>query len=121
MSGVGKSATINSVLDQDEAAPTNAFGLGTTSIKQVTGTVAGVKIKFIDTPGLQPSAGNIQSNQIKLLKMQAAFKKHKPDLVVYMDRADVLRCCTQSPPLASVCAVQPCFCLFCWSGCAAPA
>lgn len=92
MSGVGKSATINSVLDADEAAPTNAFETSTKGIREVTGTVAGVRVKFIDTPGLQPSAANIGSNQRLLNQMHGAFKKHKPDIMLYMDRADVFRC-----------------------------
>ena len=92
MTGVGKSATINSVLSEDEAAPTNAFEPATKGIKVVTGTVAGVRVKFIDTPGLQPSAVNIGSNQRLLNQMHGAFKKHKPDIMLYMDRADIFRC-----------------------------
>ena len=91
MSGVGKSATINSLLDAEEAAPTNAFEPGTSGVKEINGTVAGVRVKFIDTPGLQPSAANIGSNQRLLNQMHGAFKKHKPDIMLYMDRADVLR------------------------------
>ena len=91
MSGVGKSATINSVLDADAAAPTNAFEPGTSRIREINGTVAGVRVKFIDTPGLQPSAANIGSNQRLLNQMHGAFKKYKPDIMLYMDRADVFR------------------------------
>lgn len=92
MTGVGKSATINSVLDQDEAAPTNAFVPATKGIRVVNGTVAGVKVRFIDTPGLQPSAANIGSNQRLLNQMHGAFKKYKPDIMLYLDRADIFRC-----------------------------
>ena len=91
MTGVGKSATINSVLGE-EAAPTNPFEPATKGIRVVTGTVAGVRVKFIDTPGLQPSAVNIGSNQRLLNQMHGAFKKHKPDIMLYMDRADIFRC-----------------------------
>ena len=91
MTGVGKSATINSVLDQGEVAPTNAFEPATKGIREVVGTVAGVRVKFIDTPGLQPSAANIGSNQRLLNQMHGAFKKHKPDIMLYMDRADIFR------------------------------
>lgn len=90
MTGVGKSATINSVLSE-EAAPTNAFEPATKGIRVINGTVAGVRVKFIDTPGLQPSAVNTGSNQRLLNQMHGAFKKHKPDIMLYMDRADVFR------------------------------
>lgn len=104
MTGVGKSATINSVLDEDEASPTNAFEPATKGVKEITGTVAGVRVKFIDTPGLQPSAANIGSNQRLLNQMHRAFKKHKPDIMLYMDRADVYRCAMLPlPPVCSLC------------------
>ncbi|KAL3138742.1 Translocase of chloroplast 159, chloroplastic, variant 2 [Trebouxia sp. C0010 RCD-2024] len=99
MTGVGKSATINSVLDEDEASPTNAFEPATRGIKEINGTVAGVRVKFIDTPGLQPSAANIGSNQRLLNQMHRAFKKHKPDIMLYMDRADVYRTDMADVPL----------------------
>ncbi|KAL0037507.1 hypothetical protein WJX77_000444 [Trebouxia sp. C0004] len=99
MSGVGKSATINSVLDADAAAPTNAFEPGTNRIREINGTVAGVRVKFIDTPGLQPSAANIGSNQRLLNQMHGAFQKYKPDIMLYMDRADVFRTDMADVPL----------------------
>ena len=91
MSGVGKSATINSLLQKDNAAPTNAYKLGTTSVREVVGDICGVKVRFIDTPGLQPGAGLTGRNARLLNKMHSAFKKYKPDIILYMDRADVFR------------------------------
>lgn len=75
-----------------QAAPTSASKLGTTSIKEITGTVAGVRVKFLDTPGLQPGAANVGRNQKLINQMHKVFKKQKPDMVVYVDRADVFRC-----------------------------
>lgn len=92
MSGVGKSATINSILCQDGAAPTNAYKLGTQGVKEVVGMVHGVRMRFIDTPGLQPGAALTGKNARLLNQMSAAFKKYKPDIMLYVDRADVFRC-----------------------------
>ena len=88
LSGVGKSATINSILGVDEASPTNAFEDGTSTIKEVSDIVAGVKMRFIDTPGLSHSAAN---GPRVLAQINRAYKKYKPDIVLYVDRADVIR------------------------------
>lgn len=61
MTGVGKSATINSLLG-DSSAAINAFEPETKKVRVVTGTVQGVKMKFIDTPGLVPSASATGKN-----------------------------------------------------------
>lgn len=92
MSGVGKSATINSILCKDNAAPINAYKPGTHGVREVTGDVHGVKVRFIDTPGLQPGAALTGKNARLLNQMHAAFKKYKPDIMLYIDRADVFRC-----------------------------
>ncbi|KAK9947491.1 hypothetical protein M0R45_003114 [Rubus argutus] len=51
--GVGKSATINSIFDQTKAV-TNAFRPGTKHIREVVGTVNGIRVTIIDTPGFLP-------------------------------------------------------------------
>ena len=91
MSGVGKSATINSILQKDSAAPTSAYKLGTHGIRVVVGDVYGVRVRFIDTPGLQPGAGLSGRNARLLNAMHSAHKKYKPDIMLYTDRADVFR------------------------------
>ncbi|KAL2523263.1 AIG1-type G domain-containing protein [Forsythia ovata] len=60
ISGVGKRATINSIFGE-EKAPIDAFETGTTSVKEISGLVDGVK-KFT--------------------------KKGFPDVVLYVDRLD---------------------------------
>ncbi|KAI6682306.1 hypothetical protein NL676_036187 [Syzygium grande] len=68
--GVGKSATINSIFDQTMAV-TNAFQPATDSIREVTGTVSGMKITFVDTPGLFPSSAvNMKTNRKILLSVK---------------------------------------------------
>lgn len=62
MSGVGKSATINSLLG-DNVVGTNAFEPETRRVRVVSGNVKGVQMRFIDTPGLMPSASMTGKNQ----------------------------------------------------------
>jgi len=57
--GVGKSATINSIFDDDhevkKMCTTDAFQMGTKRVQLVEGFVQGIKVRAIDTPGLSPS------------------------------------------------------------------
>eukprot|EP00873_Tetraselmis_striata_P028343 jgi/Tetstr1/448607/TSEL_035856.t1 len=90
MSGVGKSATINSLLG-DNVVGTNAFEPETRRVRVVSGNVKGVQMRFIDTPGLMPSASMTGKNQRILSQAKAAWKKYKPDIVLYLDRMDFVR------------------------------
>ena len=45
----------------------------------------------MDTPGLESSANALGYNNKVLHSIKAAQKKHKPDLVLYVDRCDTVR------------------------------
>ncbi|KAJ9696480.1 hypothetical protein PVL29_008619 [Vitis rotundifolia] len=75
-SGVGKSATINSIFGEQKAL-INAFEPATTTVREIIGTVDGVKIRVFDTPGLKSS-----------FLEQGFTKKCPPDIVLYVDRLD---------------------------------
>ena len=53
--------------------------------------MSGMRLRFIDTPGLEPSASRIGHNQRVLSQIKKAMNKYKPDLVLYIDRMDVVR------------------------------
>lgn len=52
-------------------------------------TINGIKVRFIDTPGLQPSATDTRYNSSVLAKAKSFTKKCQPDIVLYFDRLDV--------------------------------
>ncbi|CAL9233263.1 unnamed protein product [Arabidopsis halleri] len=85
--GVGKSATINSILGNQKAS-IDAFGLSTTSVREISETVGGVKITFIDTPGLKSAAMDQSANAKMLSSVKKVMKKCPPDIVLYVDRLD---------------------------------
>jgi Toc86/159 family protein import component len=86
-SGVGKSATINSIFGE-ERTPIDAFGPATTTVKEIVGTVDGVKIRVFDTPGLKSSASEQGINRRMLSTVKKFTKKCPPDIVIYVDRMD---------------------------------
>ncbi|XP_048612498.1 translocase of chloroplast 159, chloroplastic-like [Brassica napus] len=87
-SGVGKSATTNSILGH-QTVSIDAFGPSTTSVKEVSRTVdGGVKITIIDTPGLKTSAMDQIGNTKMLSSVKKVMKKFPPDVVLYVDRLD---------------------------------
>ncbi|CAH2071948.1 unnamed protein product [Thlaspi arvense] len=85
--GVGKSATINSILGNPKAS-IDAFGLSTTSVREISETVGGVKITFIDTPGLKSAAMDQSANAKMLSSVKKVMKRCPPDIVLYVDRLD---------------------------------
>ncbi|KAF5190950.1 translocase of chloroplast 90 protein [Thalictrum thalictroides] len=86
--GVGKSATINSIFDQVKAA-TDAFQPATNHIREVIGTSKGIKLTFIDTPGLLPSSTrNVRRNRKILRSVKDFIRKTPPDIVLYFERLD---------------------------------
>lgn len=88
--GVGKSATINSIFDQAKTI-TDAFGPATNRIQEVVGTVNGFKIRVIDTPGLLPfSTSNVKKNKRILLSIKRFIRKAPPDIVLYVERLDLI-------------------------------
>ncbi|XVF48015.1 hypothetical protein PTKIN_Ptkin03bG0156400 [Pterospermum kingtungense] len=88
--GVGKSATINSIFDQPKTE-TNAFEPATDCIREVVGTVNGIKVIFIDTPGLLPSTtSNARRNRKIMLSVKRFIRRSPPDVVLYFERLDLI-------------------------------
>ncbi|XP_038889832.1 translocase of chloroplast 90, chloroplastic isoform X1 [Benincasa hispida] len=88
--GVGKSATINSLFDQTKTA-TDAFQPATDHIQEIMGTINGIKVSIIDTPGLsQSSSGNMKRNKKIMFSVKRYIRKSPPDIVLYFDRLDLI-------------------------------
>ena len=90
--GVGKSATINSIFDEVKFG-TDAFELGTKKVQDVVGTVQGIKVRVIDTPGLLPSRSDQRQNEKILHSIKRFIKKTHPDIVLSLCRAESLVVC----------------------------
>ncbi|KAI4318685.1 hypothetical protein MLD38_032359 [Melastoma candidum] len=86
--GVGKSATINSIFDEVMFS-TDAFDTGTKRVQDVVGTVEGIRLRVIDTPGLLPSVTDQRKNERILHSIKRFIKKTPPDIVLYLDRLDM--------------------------------
>ncbi|OMO92820.1 Avirulence induced family protein [Corchorus olitorius] len=86
--GVGKSATINSIFDEIKFG-TDAFQTGTKKVQDVMGTVHGIRVRVIDTPGLLPSWSDQRQNEKILHSVKRFIKKTPPDIVLYLDRLDM--------------------------------
>jgi hypothetical protein len=52
----------------------------------LTYVVAGMAVTAIDTPGLHASADAQSANRSLLKSIKAAWKKHKPNFLIYVDR-----------------------------------
>ncbi|XP_042066222.1 translocase of chloroplast 90, chloroplastic-like [Salvia splendens] len=88
--GVGKSSTINSVLGESKVA-TDAFQPATDQVHEIVGHVNGMKISFIDTPGLLPSSTNSDTKNRKILHSVKRFiRKSRPDVILYFERFDLI-------------------------------
>ncbi|MQL80107.1 hypothetical protein Taro_012553 [Colocasia esculenta] len=87
--GVGKSATINSIFQQT-MIETNAFQPGTNRVQEIVGTVQGIKITVVDTPGLLPSHNSHCHNRKVIRSIKRFIKKSPPDIVLYFERLDVI-------------------------------
>lgn len=85
--GVGKSATINSIFCEEKAM-TNAFEPTTSAVNEIIGTIDGVKIRVLDTPGLRSSLMEQAFNRKILSSIKKFMKKFPPDVVLYVDRLD---------------------------------
>ncbi|KAL7104946.1 hypothetical protein ACP275_07G013900 [Erythranthe tilingii] len=86
--GVGKSATINTLFGETKTA-VNAFEPSTNRVKEIIGTINGVKVKVFDTPGLGTSSMEDQSiNRRVLSSIKKVMKKTPPDVILYIDRLD---------------------------------
>lgn len=86
--GVGKSATINSIFDEVRSA-TNAFRPATNKVQEILGTIHGIKVRVVDTPGLMSSFSDQHRNKAILSSVKKFIRKCPPDIVLYVDRLDV--------------------------------
>ncbi|PSR85996.1 Translocase of chloroplast like [Actinidia chinensis var. chinensis] len=86
-SGVGKSATINSIFGEEKSS-IDAFERATTGATEISGVVDGVKIKVIDTPGFKSALMEQAFNRGVLSSIKKYTKKSPPDIVLYVDRLD---------------------------------
>ncbi len=67
-------------------------------VRVLEGAINGIRVRFIDTPGLQAAASAVGYNARVLSQIRKAHRKYKPDNVLYFDRMDqVCSCILQSP------------------------
>uniref|UniRef100_A0A0E0FAH2 AIG1-type G domain-containing protein n=1 Tax=Oryza meridionalis TaxID=40149 RepID=A0A0E0FAH2_9ORYZ len=85
--GVGKSATINSIFDEPKVA-TNALAPATERIRRIDGTIKGIRVTVIDTPGLLPHYHRQRKNRKILHAVKRFIKRSPPDIVLYFERLD---------------------------------
>ncbi|XP_026426502.1 translocase of chloroplast 159, chloroplastic-like isoform X2 [Papaver somniferum] len=85
--GVGKSATINSIFGEKKSH-IDPFEPGTTEVKEIVGKVDGVTIRVYDTPGLRSSVMEQAFNQKVLASLKKLTKKNPLDILLYVDRLD---------------------------------
>ncbi|XAR57084.1 Small monomeric GTPase [Bertholletia excelsa] len=85
--GVGKSATINSIFGEEKTR-IDAFEPATTSVKEIIGMIHGVKLRIFDTPGLRSPPKDQAFNRKVLLSIRKTMKRFPPDVVLYVDRLD---------------------------------
>ena len=72
--GVGKSSTINSLMDK-KIAPTNEYEAETMDIKVYDSKICGVKFRLIDTPGLADDTEEAGKDEEYIRKMKEGIKK----------------------------------------------
>eukprot|EP00878_Enallax_costatus_P024652 GHUV01026328.1.p1 GENE.GHUV01026328.1~~GHUV01026328.1.p1 ORF type:complete len:361 (+),score=105.02 GHUV01026328.1:53-1084(+) len=82
------SSSSSSIDPSSSSMPVDAFSGSTKKVEVKTGTVVGITLTMIDTPGLTASAAGTASNAGVLKGIKKAFKHHQPDLVLYVDRFD---------------------------------
>jgi len=85
--GVGKSATINSIFDERKV-PTDALVPATHRIKKIEGTIKGIRVTVIETPGLMPHYLGQRRNRKILNSVKRYIKRSPPDIVLYFERLD---------------------------------
>ncbi|XP_015060304.1 translocase of chloroplast 159, chloroplastic [Solanum pennellii] len=85
--GVGKSATINSIFGEAKSM-VDAFVPATTDVKEIIGQLDGVTLNILDTPGFRSSLTEQSINRRTLLSIKKYMKKYSPDVVLYVDRID---------------------------------
>ncbi|KAJ6386045.1 hypothetical protein OIU77_029081 [Salix suchowensis] len=58
-------------------------------VQDVVGTIQGIKLRVIDTPGLFPSGSDQRENEKILHSVKNFIKKTPPDILLYFDRLDM--------------------------------
>lgn len=97
LSGTGKSQLVAALLGEDSASGSGGEDAGaaaaaaatqahTRRVTVSTGSVAGIELRLVDTPGLAACAADAGTNAAPLRAIRGAFRRYKPDLVVYVDR-----------------------------------
>ncbi|XP_002969578.2 translocase of chloroplast 120, chloroplastic [Selaginella moellendorffii] len=86
-SGVGKSATVNSIFGKPMAS-TSAFSSGTNKVEVIDGTMKGIRMRVIDTPGLSASMADRRYNERVVASIKRCIRRNPPDIVLYVDRLD---------------------------------
>ncbi|PIN04628.1 Small monomeric GTPase [Handroanthus impetiginosus] len=70
---------------------TDAFRPATDQIQEIVGMVNGIRVCFIDTPGLLPTSTNSDSKNRKILHSVKRFiRKSRPDVILYFERLDLI-------------------------------
>jgi GTPase SAR1 family protein len=82
----GSSSSSGKSQSQGLTAGVDAFAGATRRVEVARGMVLGCEFTLIDTPGLQASAAGFAANLAALNQVRKAFLKHRPDLVIYVDR-----------------------------------
>lgn len=59
-------------------------------MRVLSGAINGIRVRFVDTPGLQAASSAIAYNARVLAQIRRAHKKYKPDNVLYFDRMDMV-------------------------------
>lgn len=85
--GVGKSATINSMFDEMKVS-TDALVPATHRINKIEGTIKGIRVTIIDTPGLMPHYHGQRRNRKILNSVKCFIKRSPPDIILYFERLD---------------------------------
>ncbi|EPS67991.1 hypothetical protein M569_06782, partial [Genlisea aurea] len=70
---------------------TNAFRPATDQVHEIVGVINGIKLSFIDTPGLLPASSDSDfKNRKILLSIKRFIRKSPPDVVLYFERLDLI-------------------------------
>ncbi|KAL7598432.1 hypothetical protein Lser_V15G22725 [Lactuca serriola] len=86
--GVGKTATINSIFGETKAT-TDPFNPCTSSVQEILGNIDDIHLKIIDTPGFRCSPYERSYNLKILSNIKRFIQEHSPDVVLYVDRLDM--------------------------------
>ncbi|MEW5316915.1 MAG: hypothetical protein WDW38_008254 [Sanguina aurantia] len=86
LEGSGKTQLCYSLLGRPDIV--DGFDGGTTKMQLLRGTVHGIDLMLYDSPGLTCSASDTSHGMSVLRQIKRAYRSHKPDLVLYVDRLD---------------------------------